>query len=115
MHAGKIFVIMRQNKRAFVERLDFQTSPGFLSGRKDERADLGLPGGGPKLVVTDMAVFGFDPETAEMTLEQYRPGLTVDDVRAEVVWPLKVSPDARPAEELRIIREDLDPEGIVNK
>jgi len=120
IHAGKFFVIMRQKKRAFVERLDFQTSPGLLTGKKGERAALGLPGGGPKQVVTDMAIFGFDPETGEMTLEQYRPDLTVEDVRAETGWPLKVSPAVRPAEpptteELRIIREDLDPERMVNK
>jgi glutaconate CoA-transferase subunit B len=118
-HAQKVFFILRLKKRAFVERLDFCTSPGHLSGQTGERAALGIPGSGPKLVITDMALFGFDQESGEMTLELLRPGVTHEQVQAEVSWPLKVSKDLREAdpptgEELRIIREELDPEGVVN-
>jgi glutaconate CoA-transferase subunit B len=120
IHAQKIFMILRLKKRAFVERLDFCTSPGHLRGDKKERAGLDIPGAGPQLVVTDMAVFGFDKESGEMTLDSLRPGVTVEQVQSEVSWPLKISKDlknAEPptAEELRIIREDLDPQGIVNQ
>ena len=120
IHAQKIFMILRLKKRAFVERLDFCTSPGHLKGDKRERVALDIPGAGPQLVVTDMAVFGFDKESGEMTLNSLRPGVTVEQVQSEVSWPLKISKDlknAEPptAEELRIIRQDLDPQGIVDQ
>jgi glutaconate CoA-transferase subunit B len=120
IHAQKIFIIVRLKKRAFVERLDFQTTAGHLTGKKGERASLGIPGSGPQLVVTDMAIFHFAPNSGEMTLTALRPGVTLEQVQAEVSWPLKVAPDLKAAEpptpeELRIIREELDPNGIYSK
>lgn len=110
-HAQEVFLIMRLKKRAFVETLDFQTSPGHLGGR-GERSGLDLPGGGPRVLVSDMGVFVFDSESGEMTLERLRPGVTVEMVQAEVGWPLKTSPDLREeapptVDELRIMREQL--------
>ena len=120
IHAQKIFMIMRLKKRAFVERLDFCTSPGHLGGQPGERAALGIPGGGPQLVVTDMATFDFDAISGEMTLAALRPGVTREQVQAEVSWPLKSVPDLKAADppspdELRIIREELDPHGIYSR
>ena len=117
IHAKKIFMIMRLKKRAFVQKLDFCTSPGHIHGEKSERAALGIPGMGPQLVVTDMAIFRFDETTGEMTLSSLRPEVTVEQVQAEVNWPLKVSSDVKievppTDEELRIIRQELDPKGI---
>jgi len=117
IHAQKVFVIVRLKKRAFVERLDFRTSAGHLSGKPGERAALGIPGAGPQLVVTDKAIFCFDKDTGEMFLSSVHPGVTVEEVLAEVSWPLKVGPDLQAtepptAEELRIIWEELDTEGI---
>jgi len=117
IHSKKLFNIMRLKKRAFVDKLDFCTSPGHLSGGKTGRAALGIPGMGPQLVVTDMALFNFDEETGEMTLYSLRPGVTAEQVQAEINWPLKVSPDVKDAEpptaeELRLIREEIDPKGI---
>lgn len=117
IHSKKLFMIMRLKKRAFVDRLDFATSPGYLNGGRGERAALGIPGAGPQLVVTDMALFQFAGDTGEMTLSALRPGVTVEQVQAEVNWPLRVSDDVRTedpptAEELRIIREEIDPKGI---
>jgi glutaconate CoA-transferase subunit B len=117
IHAQKLFFIMRLKKRAFVERLDFCTSPGHLRGQKGERAALGIPGSGPQLVATDMGIFCFDQETGEMTLTSVREGVSVEQVQSEVGWPLKIASDLKTAEpptaeELRIIREELDPEGI---
>lgn len=116
IHAQQVFIIVRLKKRAFVERLDFRTSAGHLSGQAGERAALGMPGQGPQLVVTDLAVFRFD-EAGEMTLASIHPGVTVDQVQAEVSWPLKVAAgvavtEPPTAEELRIIREELDPQGM---
>ena len=120
IHAKELFFITRLKKRAFVEKIDFCTSPGHLSGKKGEREALGIPGGGPRIVATDMGIFHFDEETGEMFLAAIREGLTVEQVQAEVSWPLKVAPDCRTAEpptaeELRIIREELDPQGIHTK
>jgi glutaconate CoA-transferase subunit B len=120
IHAKKIFIIVRLTKRAFVERLDFQTSAGHLSGKKGERAALGIPGSGPQLVVTDMAIFHFAADSGEMTLTALRPGVALEQVQAEVSWPLKVAEDLLSAEppseeELRIIREELDPSGRYSK
>ncbi len=117
IHARKVFVITRLSKRTFVQQLDFCTSPGHLSGKPGERAALGMPGAGPQLVVTDKAIFRFDQDTGEMVLSSVHPGVTVEEVRAEVSWPLKVTASPKvtkspTAKELRIIREELDPDGI---
>lgn len=111
INAHKIFMVMRLKKRAFVETVDFITSPGH--GR--DRA--GIPGGGPQLVITDRALFNFQNEAQEMTLIELAPGETVETVQAEVGWPLRVSPDLHEmtpptAAELRIVREELDPAGL---
>lgn len=116
INAQRVFVIMRLRRRAFVERVDFLTSPGHLGGA-GERAALGLPGSGPRLVVTDRCIFRFDEETGEMVLERLHPGVELAEVRAEVGWELKVAPDLRETEppteeELRLLREELDPQGL---
>ena len=115
IHARKILVIMRQAQRSFVERLDFRTSPGHSGDPGHDRA-RGWSGSGPTSVVTDLGTYGFDEATGEMTLLTMHPGVTMDDVRSNTGWDPKVSPDLgetpRPTEEeLRIIREELDPQG----
>jgi len=116
IHAKRIYVIMRLGRRAFVERLDFLTSPGHL-GRKGERTALGMPGSGSQLVVTDKCIFCFDEKTGEMMLESLHPGVELATVQEEVGWKLKVAPDLRETEppteeELRLLREELDPQGL---
>ncbi|MCK4316027.1 MAG: CoA-transferase subunit beta [Anaerolineae bacterium] len=119
INAQRIFVIMRLRRRAFVEQLHFLTSPGHLGG-SGERAALGLPGSGPQLVVTDRCVFRFGEETAgakEMVLESLHPGVKLAEVQEEVGWELKVAPDLRETEpptgeELRLLREELDPQEL---
>ncbi|MCF8106378.1 MAG: hypothetical protein K9K64_12925 [Desulfohalobiaceae bacterium] len=120
IHSQKIFMILRLKKRAFVEKLDFLTSPGHLQGNKQEREKMGIPGAGPQLVVTDMGIFKFDADSGEMYLAELRPGIDLEEVKSEISWPIKVADDlqATPpptAEEIRIIREELDPEGIHSK
>ncbi len=119
IHAKKIFIIVRLSKRAFVDKLHFRTSAGHLNGDPGERAALGIPGAGPQLVVTDKCVFHFD-DTGEMVLASVHPGVTVEEVQAEVNWPLKIAPDVQTTqvptdEELRIIRQELDPGGVHTK
>jgi glutaconate CoA-transferase subunit B len=120
IHAQEVFLIMRLRRRAFVEKLDFRTSAGHLGGRAGEREAMGMPGAGPKLVVTDQAIFHFGPHSREMTLTSLHPGSTVEQIQENVSWPLEIEPDlstTKPPtpEELRIIREELDPQGIYTK
>jgi glutaconate CoA-transferase subunit B len=115
LHAQHTFVITRLSSRTFVERLDFITSPGFIEER-GERSTLDF-GCGPSLVITDKALFEFDDHTHEMVLDNLYPGVTVEEVCAEIAWPLRVSKslgEIIPPEdfELQIIREELDPEGM---
>jgi len=111
INARKVFVIMRQSRRSFVERIDFTTSPGHMEGGRPE----GWIGAGPTVVVTNLGVYGFDP-TGEMELRSLHPSVTLEQVRAETGWELRVSGDLTETpppteEELRLIREELDPEG----
>jgi glutaconate CoA-transferase subunit B len=119
IHARRILVIMRQARRSFVEELDFRTSPGH-SGDPVHDAARGWHGSGPTSVVTDLGTYGFGGDTGEMTLLTLHPNVSLEDVRANTGWDPRVSPDlgetpAPTAEELRLIREELDPGGVYTK
>ncbi len=116
INAKRIFMIMRLSKRAFVPKIDFLTSPGHLDGG-DSRRKLGLPGYGPDKVITDKALFTFDNPEREMMLVELAPGETVESVQAVIGWPIRVADELREmmpptAEELIVIREQLDPQGL---
>lgn len=108
INAGRLFYIMRLKRRAFVGRLDFQTSPGYLSGG-DSRDALEIPGRGPQLLITDRALFDWNNAEREMQLVSLHPGVTLEDVRSEVGWELRVAPtltttDPPTEDELRELR-----------
>ncbi|MBC8330778.1 MAG: CoA-transferase subunit beta [Anaerolineae bacterium] len=110
IHAQKVYIIIPLSKRTFVEKLDFKTSPGHLSGLVGARAKAGMPGLGPRLVITNKAVFDF--RDGEMNLVQLYPGFTPEEIQTEVGWPLKIAADVGAAlppteQELRIIREEF--------
>ena len=114
--ALRTIIMMRLRKGKFVNRVQFVTSPGHLSG-PSERKKAGLLGKGPAMVVTDQCIFGFDDNTREMYLQTLYPGISVDDVRQSVDWELKVSPDLKEVEpptqaELRVMRA-FDPMGFI--
>lgn len=119
INAGRTFIMMSLSRRAFVERLDFLTTPGHLDGG-DARSRLGMPGGGPALVVTDRALFDFANPEREMQLTSLHPGVSLDEVRDAVGWPLRVADEILEtppptAEELRLVRVELDPEGLYRR
>jgi glutaconate CoA-transferase subunit B len=122
INARQVFVIMRQSARSFVEKIDFRTSPGNLGGAAEAeriRREGGWLGRGPTVVVTDLGIYRFD-DRGEMRLESLHPGATVDDVRSTIGWDIAVADDLRatapPTEdELRLIRQELDPEGVYTK
>jgi len=105
------------SKARFVEKCEFVTSPGFLSGAGAREA-AGLPEGGPYKIVTDLAVMGFDDATKAMMVESLHPGVEIDKVQAEtgfkLIVPPKVERTTPPTEkELRILREEVDPLKLV--
>ena len=115
-NAQRTFMIMRLKRRAFVEKLDFVTSPGHLSGG-DSRSRLGLPGGGPEIVITDKAILNFDNLEREMQLSALYPNVSAKEVQGEVGWSLRQAATitevpAPSNEELRLIRDELDPSGM---
>lgn len=104
-------------KRTFVEKVDFITSVGHLEGGTS-RTDAGLRPGGPRRVITDKAVFGFDAETKEMEVVSVHAGVTTAEVldgmgfRPQVPSDVPVTAAPSP-EELRLIREVIDPRRIL--
>lgn len=116
VHARRVLIISRLNPRAFPAELDFLTSPGQRCKGKS-RQELGMPGAGPVKVITDKGIMEKDDATGEMTLTALYPGVTVDEVKANVGWELKVAPTlgsvAPPSgEELRLLRDVLDPKKL---
>ena len=118
INARQVFVIMRQSARSFVERIDFRTSPGNLGGADHAariRSEQGWLGSGPSVVVTDLGIYHFDHD-GEMRLDSLHPGATLEQVRETMGWSPRISDSLATtleptAEELRLIREELDPEG----
>ncbi len=110
--ARRTIIMMRQDGRNFVNKLDYLTSPGHLDG-PGSRAKAGLPGGGPHTVVTTMGIYRFDDESREMYLEKIHPGVSLEKIKAAVQWELQVSPDLAetepPTEEQVMIMRTLDP------
>jgi glutaconate CoA-transferase subunit B len=114
--ARRTIIIMRQEERKLRESISFITSPGYLSGGS-RREEVGLRGDGPSKVITDKAIFGFHPETRELMILSIHPGVTLDEVRGTMGFAPLV-PDHVPAtepptaEQLRLIREEIDPDGM---
>lgn len=114
VHAKKVLVIAKQSAQSFPEKLDFVTSAGHLDGA-DGRLRAGLPGRGPVMVITDLACYDF-PD-GEMTLRSLHPGVSEEQVRSSLGWKLKVARTlevtaAPRAEELILLREELDPDRL---
>jgi glutaconate CoA-transferase subunit B len=110
IHAKRVFVIAPQSKRSFPERVDFITSPGFVQGREG-RDSRSMPGGGPAMVITNLGCYEFDD--GEMVLTSLHPGCTVEQVKENTGWNVRMSAQLNITEvptdkELRLISE-LDP------
>jgi glutaconate CoA-transferase subunit B len=113
----KPLILMVQTPRSLVEQVDFITGVGFYRGGDSRRA-LGLPGGGPRKVITDLAVFDFDTPDRRMRLLSVHPGVDPQQVVANASGAFLRLPvvNATPAptvEEIRLIREVIDPEGAL--
>ena len=116
--ANRCYLLTPHSKRRFPARLDFRTSAGFLSGRAERKA-ANLRGGGMLAVVTDLGIMEPD-DSGELVLTALHPGATKEQALENTGWELKVAENLRTTlppdpEELRILREDLDPQGIYLK
>jgi glutaconate CoA-transferase subunit B len=110
----RILVVTNHDRRRFVEKLDFLTTPGYLTGPGAREAAGLPPGTGPYRVITDLAVLGYHDETKRMQVLSLHPGVELGRVREATGFALgtaepltSTSPPAD--EELRILREEVDP------
>ena len=114
--ASGVITFMHHEKRRFVEKLDYLTSVGWYKGG-DSRRRLGLPRGGAMAVVTNLGVMGFDETTREMYLAEYYPGVGIDRIVENTGFTVDVSQAVESApptmEELRILREEVDPQKLI--
>ena len=112
---AQMIVAMKHEKRRFVEKVDFVTSPGFLRGGASRR-ESGLSAGGMFRVVTDLGLFGFDDETKRMKIVALHPGVTVAQVQENTGFQLDAGSDievtAPPAEDELAFLRRLDPERL---
>lgn len=111
--AKSTVIVIRHEKRKINDAVSFITSPGYLGGG-DQRKNLGLRGG-PRRLITDKAIFGFDSESKKIKLESIHPNTSLEDVLTnmsfEPVMPAEVPFTEIPtAEQVRLIREEIDPE-----
>jgi glutaconate CoA-transferase subunit B len=110
----RILVVTPHDKRRFVERLDFLTTPGYLSGAGTREAAGLPPGGGPYRVITDLAILGYADNTRRMEVLSLHPGVTLERVRAATAFELTVREPLGQTEpptphELKILRDEVDP------
>jgi glutaconate CoA-transferase subunit B len=110
----RTMIITPHDARRFVPKVDFITSPGYLTG-KGAREAAGLPPGtGPYKIITNLCVMGFDGETCRMRVESLHVGVTKEDVVAatgfELIWPERIPTSGEPTkEELDLLRNEVDP------
>lgn len=114
----RILVVTPHDARRFVEKVDFITTPGYLTG-PGAREAAGLPRNtGPYKVITNLAVLGFDQATKRMQVESLHPGISFDEVQKNTSFellqrmPLEETPPPTP-EQLRILRDEVDPHGYI--
>src|SRR5438128_12095770 len=110
----RILVVTKHDRRRFVEKLDYLTTPGYLTGPGAREAAGLPPGTGPYRVITDLAILGFHEQTKRMEVHSLHPGITLEEVQARTSFPLgfrePLDVTTPPSDlELRILREEVDP------
>jgi glutaconate CoA-transferase subunit B len=113
-NAKRTITILPHSRRTFVEKVDYRSGFGFGDGG-DHRERLGLIGGGPAKVFSDLAVLDFHPMTRAMRVVSLHPGVTreqvVDETAFDLIWPDEVPVTPAPtAAELAAIHE-IDKDG----
>jgi glutaconate CoA-transferase subunit B len=113
---GRTIVFVQHERRRFVERLDYLTTPGYLDG-PGGRERAGYRHGGPACVISDRALLRFDDASKEMWVDRYYPESTPKEIQAHTGFSLDLT-RARPidpptAEELHILRQEVDPQRLI--
>ena len=116
---GRTVITMPHTRKRFVAQVDFISTPGYLTGM-DAREKLRFPGKGPALVVSTLGLLRFDSVTKEMYLESYHPGVSLEMIKENTGWDLNIAPDVKETEaptveEIRLLRYEVDPQGIFLK
>jgi glutaconate CoA-transferase subunit B len=114
--SGRLVIMTKLERKRFVSKLDYLTTPGYLEGG-GLRKEAGLVGGGPVAVITDKCIFRFNERAKELVLDSLYPGVTVADVKRELSWEVKLSHRVKMTEppskeEVKLIRS-LDSSGFV--
>ncbi len=117
--SARATVIMCPNRpEKLVDRVQYITSPGFLGGG-DERARAGLRGGGPSMLITDLAVFRFHSDTRRAFVSSLHPGVDAATVVARTGFAVTIEPDVErtPAPGPGILERlrAMDPNGVYLK
>lgn len=112
--ARRVIIISRHQPRKLPRVLAHLTSPGFVNGR--DRRECGLRGNGPHRIITDMAILGFDSVTHRATLLSAHPGVSTETVLEQTGFPLEMADEVITTplptdEQLRLLREEIDPRG----
>ncbi len=114
--ASGFIIFMEHEKRRFVDKLDYFTSPGWLHGY-DSREKAGFNRGGPMAVVTNLGIMTFHASTKEMVLSQHYPGVSPEDVANNTGFEVdlsKTSEVLHPTElELKTLRDQVDPQRLL--
>src|SRR6267143_6935031 len=110
----RILVVTNHDPRRFVPKLDFLTTPGYLTGPGAREAAGLPPGTGPYRVITDLAVLGYHDQTRRMQILSLHPGISLEQVRQATGFELSVkdplAPTVPPSDvELQILRDEVDP------
>jgi glutaconate CoA-transferase subunit B len=114
----RILVVTNHDPRRFVEKLDFLTTPGYLTGPGAREAAGLPPGTGPYRVITDLAVLGYHEHTRRMEVLSLHPGIAFDRAQAATQFslerrqPLATTPPPTDCE-LEILRSKVDPHRYV--
>ncbi len=112
----RCIAFMQHEKRKFVKKLDFLTSPGQLEG-KNSRLEAGLRPGGVSVVVTNLGIMRFDKKTGYMYLDQYFPGITPEMILENTQFDMDVSRATQACfptiKELEILRDKCDPQRLI--
>ena len=108
----KTIIIMAHEKRRFVDKVDFITSPGHIPNANS----VGVRGNGPEMVITTLGICKFD-KSGEMYLDSVHPGVTIEQVRESTGWDLKVANQVKRTvaptdQEISVLRNEIDPRRI---
>lgn len=116
--AGRVIIMVTHELKRFSEKVSYISSPGYLEGG-NARDRYGFVGGGPSAIITTLGILRPDPNTKEFELDSYYPFSSVDEIRLNTGWDLKVSPNVHvvpdPTEQELAALRKVDETGMLRK